>query len=149
MAELNEATKTATLVVAAVIARSGPNGLELLACKRKTGESGAGTWEFPGGKVEVGESQKEALAREIREELGIAIDIHELLASGVHQYPLKLIELHAYHCSIKPQSPASKIILSDHDEYLWVDEIACSRLAWAAADLPLLLPIWTSLKSSL
>jgi 8-oxo-dGTP diphosphatase len=70
-------------VVAAIIERDG----EILICQRRRGDSHALKWEFPGGKVERGESLQEALERELEEELAIQARIGPQLARSTHQYP--------------------------------------------------------------
>ena len=70
-------------VVAAIIERDG----EILICQRRRDDSHALKWEFPGGKVELGESPREALGRELEEELAIQARIGPQLACSTHQYP--------------------------------------------------------------
>ncbi|SVD35025.1 uncharacterized protein METZ01_LOCUS387879, partial [marine metagenome] len=70
---------------------------KILIAKRKTGdELFAGLWEFPGGKVEKGETPKECMARELREELDIDVEVGELITSNKHKYPHGIFELLAY-----------------------------------------------------
>lgn len=85
-------------VVAAVIRDAA--GRVLLAQRRPGGPHGD-LWEFPGGKVEAGESPEEALAREIREELGVAIRVGERLTRVDHAYPHLHIRLSAYRARIR------------------------------------------------
>ena len=113
------------LVVAAVIEHDG----RFLACRRAPGKAAAGKWEFPGGKVEPGESPAEALEREIREELGIGIQVVGHLTTDVTG-PIRLICLHA---RLDGEHPAGS---SDHDELRWVGARDLAVLDWAAADLP-------------
>lgn len=115
-------------VVAAVIRR----GDEILACRRRPGISSAGLWEFPGGKVEQGETPEAALAREIREELGIDIRVGALvdrsttaLASG------RLIDLACYDA--RAETPPMQSL--DHDELRWLLPQDLGSLSWAAPDL--------------
>lgn len=75
-------------VVAAMIRDGG----RFLICRRPAGKSNALLWEFPGGKVEAGESDEAALAREIKEELGCEIAVGEFLAETTHVYPN--VEIH-------------------------------------------------------
>jgi 8-oxo-dGTP diphosphatase len=74
------------LVVAALILRGGPAGAEVLICQRKEDQPMSLKWEFPGGKIEVGESAERALARELDEELGIAAVIGKRVARVRHKY---------------------------------------------------------------
>ncbi|MBN1130247.1 MAG: (deoxy)nucleoside triphosphate pyrophosphohydrolase [Chitinispirillaceae bacterium] len=114
-------------VVCAVIER---NGL-ILACRRAAGRTNAGFWEFPGGKVKNGETPQEALAREIREELGIGIGVETPLSPVVHPYPWITIELIPFICSLENGEPHPR----EHAELRWIDRKEAQTLAWAAADV--------------
>jgi 8-oxo-dGTP diphosphatase len=74
------------LVVAALILREGADGTEVFICQRKPDQPMSLKWEFPGGKIELGEGPEEALARELNEELGISADIGERVAQIRHKY---------------------------------------------------------------
>lgn len=80
------------LEVAAAVIRDRRG--QILLAQRLAGKHLAGLWEFPGGKLEPGESAHEALARELNEELGIDIDNSESLLSLIHHYPEKSVRLH-------------------------------------------------------
>src|SRR5271154_5451589 len=85
----NEGTKVARpvrLVVAALILRGNGTGLEVLICQRKADQPMSLKWEFPGGKIEAGESSEAALARELNEELGITAVIGPRVAQIRHKY---------------------------------------------------------------
>ncbi len=118
------------LVVAAAIIRDG----RVLAARRAPGRRQAGLWELPGGKVEPGESEPEALVREIDEELGVQVAVHERLAHSDHAYPHVTIRLVAWRCSLLAGVPQER----DHDAYEWVDASELRGLSWAPADVPLL-----------
>jgi 8-oxo-dGTP diphosphatase len=105
-----------------------------LAARRKQGESCAGFWEFPGGKVREGESPESALTREIMEELAISIDIKSSLKPCSHCYPGKTILLIPFICS----NSKGTIKLSDHDAFLWIDPKSAKNLEWAPADVAVL-----------
>lgn len=77
-----------------VVAGIARRGRRVLAALRPEGRPYAGFWEFPGGKVEDGESDAEALRREFREELGVEAVVGGEIASYVHEYPEKIVELH-------------------------------------------------------
>lgn len=79
-------------VVAAILEQNG----QILLAQRGTGSDQAGQWEFPGGKVETGESQPEALARELDEELGICARIGDYVGSNQWQQGERIIRLHAW-----------------------------------------------------
>lgn len=119
------------LVVAAVIHRSHAPA-EILIVRRGPGQSGAGFWEFPGGKVELGESPEQALRREIDEELGIQIKVQDLIGEEVHHYPTKSIRLRVYRAETAQES----LTLVEHDDFKWLkpQDIQIDQLS--AADRP-------------
>ena len=88
-------------VVAAVIRRNG----RLLLAQRPEGVHLPGQWEFPGGKVETGESHEAALRREITEELGVTIEAGPLYMVSEHQYPERTVHLHFFECRITAGEP--------------------------------------------
>ena len=90
-------------------------------------------WEFPGGKIELGESGADALKREILEELGINVAVHELLITVDHEYPDFSIRLQAYLCSAEEVN----LHLNEHLDHKWLDRDELSQLDWAAADIPI------------
>ena len=87
-------------VVGAVIR----DGDRVLLARRPEGKAQAGLWEFPGGKIEPGETPEEALARECREELALEIESPSVLRSVLHRYPEKTIRLILVACSVRPGS---------------------------------------------
>lgn len=89
-------------------------------------------YEFPGGKVENGETAEEALKREIQEELNLDITVKQLLITVKHQYPDFYIIMHAHHCSCTSR----QITLTEHVRHQWLPEEALRTLDWAAADVP-------------
>ena len=80
-------------VVAAVM----KNGDKIFCAQRKDAGPLAKKWEFPGGKLEVGETPKEALKRELNEELNINVDVGEFIMTVEHQYPTFFITMHAFY----------------------------------------------------
>jgi mutator protein MutT len=88
-------------VVAAIIRREG----RILITRRFDNVHLPGLWEFPGGKVESGETLQQALIREIREELGVEISVEEERFTIEHHYPTKSVELHFFNCSIVSGEP--------------------------------------------
>ncbi|WP_434809805.1 (deoxy)nucleoside triphosphate pyrophosphohydrolase [Microbacterium sp. bgisy189] len=114
-------------VVGAVIERDG-----LVLCARRGGGPLAGWWEFPGGKVEPGEADAEALIREISEELACRIAVGEQVTGAKHDAPHVSIELTTYRCRLIAGEP----IASEHSELVWLPVARLRELAWAPADLP-------------
>jgi len=110
-------------------------GGRVLACRRPEGKHLGGLWEFPGGKVEPGDSPEAALVRELREELGIETEVTGALTPVVWDYGRGPIRLIPFFCRIiaagEPQP-------HEHDALEWVDAATCDRLHWAAADGPIL-----------
>lgn len=118
-------------VVAAVLVRDG----RVLAAQRPAHKSQGGLWELPGGKVEPGETDAQALARELREELGVDVVVGAAVAEGLHPYPARPVLLVALRCSL---APGAEPVAHEHQALRWVDAPGLDGLAWAPADLPLL-----------
>jgi mutator protein MutT len=105
------------VIGAAVIWRDG----KILIDRRKPGGAMGGLWEFPGGKVEPGESISDCIVREIREELGITIAVGEPLITIEHSYPTFIVALHVHHCQHGEGEPQT--IECDEIRYVTVDEL--------------------------
>lgn len=112
-------------VVAAIIQRDGA----YFATQRGYGEF-EGMWEFPGGKIELGETHEMALKREIQEELGVDISIEELLCTTNYDYPSFHLTMHCYLCSIA----AGKIELREHKSARWLTTETLDSVEWLPAD---------------
>lgn len=89
-------------------------------------------WEFPGGKIELGESAEECIVREIKEELNLHITVVARLSSYSHCYDNKLIELIPFICSCV----GGEIRLTEHSQFLWTTVEELSEFDWAEADIP-------------
>ena len=89
-------------------------------------------WEFPGGKVEVGEGLEEALVREIREELSVDIEVSERLITVEHTYPDFHLTMHVFKCVLDQ----GEITLNEHVALKWLSVDELDQLDWAAADVP-------------
>ena len=117
-------------VAAAVIRRDGL----LLATQRGYGEFRGG-WEFPGGKIQEGETPAQALAREIREELDIAVSVDTFLRRIEYDYPAFHLSMDCFLCSLLSGEP----VLKEHEALRWFRPEEAEAIAWLPADR-LLLP---------
>lgn len=91
-------------------------------------------WEFPGGKLEPGESREAALVREINEELRVIVENLEFLTTVYHDYPDFSLVMHVFTCKIASQE---KPLLTEHLSYVWREFTDLYDLDWAAADVPI------------
>ena len=112
-------------VVAAIIERDG----RVLATQRGYGAL-AGGWEFPGGKIEPGETPGEALAREIREELEVAISIDRLVCEIDYDYDGFRLHMRCFLCRITQ----GELKLVEHSDAKWLDAPSLGSVAWLPAD---------------
>lgn len=119
------------LVVAALIERGG----EILVARRREEGERAGLWEFPGGKVEPGEGERAALARELREELGVRAQVGELYARLEHVYPDLQVELALYRTRLHDRQEPRPLTAQ---ELRWVPRRELPGLEFCEADVPLL-----------
>jgi len=90
-------------------------------------------FEFPGGKIEEGETKKEALRRELCEELNIEPDINDLYLTVVHQYPDFELTMHSFLC----ESDSKEVTLNEHISSQWLEIEDLLKLDWAEADIPI------------
>lgn len=113
-------------VVAAIIKNEG----KILATKRGYGEF-INMWEFPGGKIEPGETKEQALVREIKEELNIEINVDKFALDIEYQYPNFYLFMSCFMCSIKEGS----IELLEHNDGKWITKEELNTLNWLPADI--------------
>ena len=116
-------------VVAAVIKKED----SIFATKRGYGEF-AGGWEFPGGKIEAGETAKEALIREIMKELDTLIDVGQLIDTVEYDYPSFHLTMHCFFCSII----SGDLVLKEHEAAKWLKKEELFSVGWLPADLGLI-----------
>ncbi|GAA1994425.1 (deoxy)nucleoside triphosphate pyrophosphohydrolase [Microbacterium pumilum] len=115
-------------VVGAVIIR---DGFVLCAQRGSAGLLG-GLWEFPGGKIEPGETPQQALVREIAEELDCFVSVGAEVALTHHQYEFGVVRLQTFYCQLLTGTPSA----TEHAELRWVAPTDLSALEWAPADIP-------------
>ncbi|BBI31324.1 8-oxo-dGTP diphosphatase MutT [Cohnella abietis] len=116
--------------VAAAIIENGQG--RILIARRKKGKSQEGLWEFPGGKLEPGESPEACLVRELQEEMGIEISPYSYFGENEHDYGTVQIKLIAYLATYSH----GEIRLVDHDDYRWSKREELREYEWAPADVP-------------
>ena len=107
----------------------------ILACRRPPQDVWAGWWEFPGGKIDEGETEKEALRREIMEELGIIVNPQSRVASLQYEYEDRFVSLSIWNCGVVDQE---SIDVKEHDLISWLDQSSLNTVKWLPADEPLI-----------
>ena len=115
-------------VTAAVLSRNN----QVLIAQRKSTDRLAGCWEFPGGKLEKGESPRACLRRELKEELGIETQIGSFLGESLHHYPHGAIKLMVYRVYWK----GGHMVVNDHACIKWVATAQLKQYDFAPADEP-------------
>lgn len=113
-------------VAAAIIVKEN----KVFATQRGYGEFKDG-WEFPGGKLEPGESAREALVREIREELDVDIRVGRLLETVEYDYPKFHLTMHCFICELLSE----EIVLKEHEDARWLKEEELDTVDWLPADV--------------
>ena len=106
---------------------------KVLAVQRGANMKMAGKWEFPGGKLEPGETASQCIEREILEELAMNIQVEEEWPSTIHQYTDFQIELIPLRC----ESAQTRPILKEHQDFQWLDSESLFWVDWADADIPI------------
>ena len=112
-----------------------PEG-RVLVCRRGYGKNPDtdGRWEFPGGKIEPGETSRDTIVRELREELDIEVAPLRVLAIIEHSYPTFTVQLHFIACRLLSGTP----VLKEHTEMAWLAPADLPTLDFCPADLPAL-----------
>ncbi len=113
-------------VVAAIIHQHG----KILATQRGYGEH-QGMWEFPGGKMETGETEEDAIVREIREELNVEIRVEKKVCTVEYDYPKFHLVMHCFWCSIA----IGELELKEHQSARWLEKGEWESMDWLPADV--------------
>ena len=119
------------MVVAAMIVREG----RILIAQRPDGKARAGQWEFPGGKAEPGEGNEAALAREIREELGVDVEVLPAWEVLRHDYPDLSVTVHFHPCVLREDATPER---KEHAALEWVEPARLAEFEFVEADRDLL-----------
>lgn len=127
-------------VVAAVICDYLENTTKIFATARGYGEF-KGKWEFPGGKLEVGETSQQALIREIQEELDVKIEVGELIDTIEYDYPNFHLSMDCFRCVVVD----GEIILKEAEAARWLDKDELYSVDWLPADIALIEKLQNSL----
>ena len=125
-----EKGKRELFVVAGAIIKDG----KVFAAQRGKSGKTAFKWEFPGGKINPGETPEQALARELFEELSIHVKVHELIYKVVDEYEDVILHIVTYRCSLLSGEPT----LSEHIAMQWSDKNELDKLTFSPADDPVL-----------
>lgn len=125
-------------VVGAVIVSEGT-----VLCAQRGPGTLAGLWEFPGGKIEPGESAREALAREIDEELRCVVKVGDEVTTTAHEYDFGIVNLTTFYCDLLDGEPQ----LTEHAAVRWEKPEHLHLLDWAPADIPAVELIRTDLSA--
>lgn len=115
-------------VVGAVILENG----KVLCAQRGGAGSLSGLWEFPGGKIERTETPRQALEREINEELRCQVEVGEEVTTTTHEYDFATIVLTTFYCTLSAGTPQ----LTEHTDVRWLSPESLFELEWAPADIP-------------
>jgi len=122
--------KTVRVVAAVIQAVNDKNEPVIFATQRGYGEYKDG-WEFPGGKIEPGETQQEALIREIKEELKITINVGDLIDTIEYDYPEFHLSMDCFLCEISDGKP----VLTEHEAARWLTKEELYSVDWLPADV--------------
>lgn len=107
---------------------------KFLICQRPAHKARGLLWEFVGGKVEVGETKKQALVRECQEELAITVEPHDIFTEVIHEYPDILVHLTLFNCTILHGEPQ----LLEHNDMRWISSADIPSYNFCPADVEIL-----------
>ena len=119
-------------VVAAVIQRKHNGSKQIFATQRGYGEFEGG-WEFPGGKIEAGETPQKALIREIKEELDADIIVGDLIDTIEYDYPDFHLSMDCFWCDLESEH----VVLNEHEDAKWLSKAQLDSVDWLPADVTL------------
>lgn len=119
-------------VVAAVIQRKQNGSKQIFATQRGYGKFEGG-WEFPGGKIEVGETPQKALIREIKEELDAEIVVGDLIDTIEYDYPDFHLSMDCFWCELQSEH----VVLNEHEDAKWLSKAQLDSVDWLPADVTL------------
>ena len=119
-------------VVAAVVLRKQNGSKQIFATQRGYGEFEGG-WEFPGGKIEVGETPQKALIREIKEELDADIVVGDLIDTIEYDYPDFHLSMDCFWCELQSEH----VVLNEHEDAKWLSKAQLDSVDWLPADVTL------------
>lgn len=121
-------------VVAAVIRATNENGEPIIFATQRGYGDFKGGWEFPGGKIEEGETSQEALKREIMEELDTEISVGELIDTVEYDYPTFHLSMDCFWCEIVK----GDLVLKEHEAARWLKKTGLGDVEWLPADITLI-----------
>ncbi|KIR03958.1 Mutator mutT protein (7,8-dihydro-8-oxoguanine-triphosphatase) [Lachnospiraceae bacterium TWA4] len=125
--------KTIKVVAAVIKSTNKDNTPIIFATQRGYGDLKGG-WEFPGGKVELGETPQEALKREIMEELDTEISVHDLIDTIEYDYPTFHLSMNCFWCEIIK----GDLTLKEHEAAKWLTKSELNSVKWLPADITLI-----------
>lgn len=117
-------------VVAAIIRKAD----KFLICQRPDNKNLGLLWEFPGGKVEAGETNEQAVVRECMEELGVTLKVDSFFMDVTHEYPDRTVHLSVYNCSLTDSEP----VMLEHNDMRWITASQCGEFEFCPADVEII-----------
>jgi len=129
-------------VVGAIIEN---NNNEILCALRSPVMSTPNMWEFPGGKVENNETLKEAIEREIKEELECNIEAISIFNDNTHEYDNFIVNLITIRCKLISGTPTA----NEHSKLIWLNKENLDSLKWAPADIPAVMQLISEIESTI